>query len=138
MDRLDRGGARTGDGVARERRGELGSGPGGSRRSPVRDALRFLPWVGRTRRRSRPVATALRTAPADLTHIANRRGGEFPDGEIARYIDGRFDVSAHGAREMPVWGERFAELLPGPGIGEEAARGKIAVLLEYLKSIQRK
>ena len=85
-----------------------------------------------------PAADALRTRPADLTRIAARRGGSFPAGEIARFIDGRFALSSHGSREMPVWGERFGENIPEAGIAEEMTRGKIAVLVEYLKSIQRK
>lgn len=83
-----------------------------------------------------PVAPALAKRPADLTRIAARRGGEFPAGEIARIIDGRFEIASHGTREMPVWGERFAEEVPDPGLSEEIARGRIAVLVEYLKSIQ--
>jgi mono/diheme cytochrome c family protein len=85
-----------------------------------------------------PTAEALRTRPADLTRIAARRGGSFPAGEIARFIDGRFALAAHGSREMPVWGERFGEVIPEASVAEEVARGKIAVLVEYLKSIQRR
>jgi mono/diheme cytochrome c family protein len=84
-----------------------------------------------------PASGALRTAPADLTRIAVRRAGDFPDGEIARFIDGRFDISAHGSCEMPVWGERLGETIPESSLAEEITRGKIATLLEYLKSIQR-
>jgi hypothetical protein len=39
---------------------------------------------------------------------------------------------------MPVWGERFAEPIPEPGVSEEIARGKIASLVEFLKSIQER
>jgi mono/diheme cytochrome c family protein len=84
-----------------------------------------------------PAAAALRKAPPDLTRIAARRGGTFPSAEIARFIDGRFEVTAHGSREMPVWGERFAEVVPEPGVGDEVARGQVLTLVEYLKSIQR-
>jgi len=56
-----------------------------------------------------PSARALVKPPADLTRIAARRGGTFPDGEIAHWIDGRFDVPSHGTREMPIWGRRLAE-----------------------------
>ena len=80
---------------------------------------------------------ALLKRPANLTAIAARRGGAFPTGEIARFIDGRFDLPAHGSREMPVWGQRFAADVPEAGIGESIARGNIASLVEYLKSIQR-
>jgi len=85
-----------------------------------------------------PASVALKTPPADLTRIAARRGGSFPDGEIAMFIDGRFDVGAHGTREMPIWGERFGESVPEAGVGESLARGKVAVLVEYLKSIQER
>jgi len=85
-----------------------------------------------------PAASALSTPPADLTRMLQRRGRAMPDGEIAKYIDGRFEVTAHGTREMPVWGARFSEQVPEAGVGESMARGKIAVLVEYLKSIQVK
>jgi len=84
-----------------------------------------------------PAASALRVPPADLTRIAERRGGEFPDGEIARFIDGRFDLPAHGSRDMPIWGTRLGEGIPESNLAEEIVRGKIATLIEYLKSIQR-
>jgi mono/diheme cytochrome c family protein len=84
-----------------------------------------------------PTAASLRTPPADLTGIAKRRGGAFPTGEIAQFIDGRFALPAHGSREMPVWGERFGSDVPDSGVGESIARGNIASLVEYLKSIQQ-
>lgn len=84
-----------------------------------------------------PVAEALQKPPPDLTRIAARRGGVFPSGEIARFIDGRFGVTAHGPREMPIWGERFTESIPEPGLGEEVARGRVVTLVNYLQSIQR-
>ena len=83
-----------------------------------------------------PAAGALKTPPSDLTRIAVRRGGVFPDGEIARFIDGRFALAAHGTRDMPIWGERFGERVPEAGVSEEIVRGRILVLVEYLKSIQ--
>lgn len=84
-----------------------------------------------------PAASALRTPPADLTRIAQRRGGKFPVEEIAAYIDGRTAMPAHGSREMPVWGERFGEMVGVPGVSEEVVRGNVLVLVEYLKRIQR-
>ncbi len=83
-----------------------------------------------------PAASALAIRPADLTRIAARRGGDFPEGEIARKIDGRFAVEAHGTREMPVWGERFAADVPDSQVAESIIRGKLVMLVEYLKSIQ--
>jgi mono/diheme cytochrome c family protein len=92
---------------------------------------------GREGRGDGPAQVALVKRPADLTAIASRRGGSFPTGEIARFVDGRFELPAHGSREMPVWGERFGSDVPEAGLGESIARGNIAAVLEYLKSIQR-
>jgi mono/diheme cytochrome c family protein len=83
-----------------------------------------------------PAAGELRTPPADLTQIAARGGGDFPDYEIARYIDGRFVLPAHGSREMPVWGRRFGERIVDGASAEEVVRGQLLILVEYLKSIQ--
>ena len=83
-----------------------------------------------------PAAPALRPPPTDLTRIAARSGGVFPEISIAKRIDGRFDLPAHGSREMPIWGTRLADEIPGLATGDEVARGQIASLLEYLKSLQ--
>ena len=84
-----------------------------------------------------PAASSLKVAPSDLTAIALRRGGEFPDAEIAAFIDGRFEVSAHGTREMPIWGRRLAQPIAAGTEGDEVARGRIQILVEYLKTIQQ-
>lgn len=83
-----------------------------------------------------PVAISLRVEPADLTRIAQRNGGTFPDADIARFIDGRSALPAHGPREMPIWGRRLGDRLPDEGLSDEIVRGRIHVLVEYLKSIQ--
>jgi mono/diheme cytochrome c family protein len=83
-----------------------------------------------------PAAAALKTPPSDLTRIAARRNGVFPAGEIAKFIDGRFHITAHGSREMPVWGDHFGMGIPETEISESITRGKIATLVEYLKWIQ--
>lgn len=85
-----------------------------------------------------PAASALEVRPADLTRIAARRGGDFPDAEIARVIDGRFDLPAHGSREMPVWGRRFGTSIAKGTEPDEVARGRILTLVEYLKTIQKR
>jgi mono/diheme cytochrome c family protein len=78
----------------------------------------------------------LMTPAADLTHIAARRGGDFPFGEIARVIDGRMPVDAHRSPEMPVWGRVLSTEFADPGFREEVTRGKISALVSYLRSIQ--
>jgi mono/diheme cytochrome c family protein len=83
-----------------------------------------------------PAAGALVKRPADLTRIAARRGGAFPEAEVAQWIDGRFDVPSHGSREMPIWGRRLAQPIAADTTGEEVARGRIDLLVDYLKAIQ--
>ena len=84
-----------------------------------------------------PAASAMRPPPADLRRIAQRRGGRFPAAEIATYIDGRRFVRAHGSREMPVWGERFAKKVGGGTVGDEVVRGHLLLLVNYLESLQQ-
>jgi len=62
---------------------------------------------------------------------------EDPDAEVASFIDGRFELDAHGTREMPVWGRRLAEPIAAGTEGDEVARGRIQILVEYLKTIQQ-
>lgn len=83
-----------------------------------------------------PVASALRTRPADLRRIAARRGGVFPDEEVAAYIDGRRDLTAHGTREMPVWGRVLSEKLRRHESPESAVAAEIRLLVAHLRSLQ--
>lgn len=84
-----------------------------------------------------PAAGALLKKPADLTGIAARRGGKFPEAEIARFIDGSFDLPAHGSREMPIWGEKLGAPIAEGTTHDEVVRGKVLTLIEYLKTIQK-
>jgi mono/diheme cytochrome c family protein len=84
-----------------------------------------------------PAASVLQPPPADLTRIAQRRGGHFPLAEIRAYIDGRIGVPAHGRRDMPVWGERLEEMVGGGSLGEAFARSRLQLLVEYLQAIQQ-
>ena len=80
-----------------------------------------------------PMARALTTPPANLRMLSERYGNPLPEDQIARFIDGRADVKAHGPRDMPVWGERFYLETGG---NERAVKHRIASLVAYLQSIQ--
>jgi mono/diheme cytochrome c family protein len=85
------------------------------------------------------LAEDLKVAPADLTTIALRRKGVFPDVEIRETIDGRRRARAHGPLNMPLWGKQFGISVASPGGPHEAeTRDKINALVDYLKSIQKK
>jgi mono/diheme cytochrome c family protein len=84
-----------------------------------------------------PAAAALRVPPPDLTQIAARYGGSFPDDWIYQSIDWRALVGAHGTREMPVWG---VELWRAQGAEVAAGLKTEAVidrLVDWLRSIQQ-
>lgn len=84
-----------------------------------------------------PVAAAFRIEVPDLTRIAARRGGEYPEEQIRRIIDGREVLPAHGTRVMPVWGfEFYAQNMDEK---DAAARTEAMVnrLTDYVRSLQR-
>lgn len=85
-----------------------------------------------------PVASALTPKPADLTSLMKRHGSSFSWGDIAKYIDGRTEVPAHGKREMPVWGKVLHAASTNEMLREEEIHGDLAALIQYLKSIQVK
>ena len=75
----------------------------------------------------------LSALPPDLTRINKRRGvKDFPVAEIARFIDGRILVAAHGPREMPVWGQVYED----EGMNEGEIKGEKGKLIAYLMRIQ--
>lgn len=82
-----------------------------------------------------PTAEVLKVVPPDLTRLSARNGGAFPDEEVRAAIDGRGNLLAHGASEMPIWGLAFQEL--DTDVSQEAqVRERIAQLVRYLESIQ--
>jgi mono/diheme cytochrome c family protein len=85
-----------------------------------------------------PVAPALGEKPTDLTAIAREHDGTFPFVDVVASIDGTRTLRAHGVSEMPVWGEVLAGD-PSWSVERHAeARGKIILITEYLRSIQRR
>jgi mono/diheme cytochrome c family protein len=83
------------------------------------------------------VAAVIAVRVPDLTRLAQREGGEFPTEDVRRIIDGRFERSAHGTREMPVWGW---QLLNGAPRSDSRERARVDALIdrlvEYLRSVQ--
>lgn len=81
-----------------------------------------------------PAASALKTMPADLTMLAKNNGGKFPADKAASILRGQ-GVTAHGSKEMPVWGPVFWQMSHGH---ESEVQQRIANLTHYLESIQTK
>lgn len=89
-----------------------------------------------------PMKPFLTVAPSDLTSIAKRNGGTFPEQLVWEMIDGRSSISIgpHGSREMPIWGQEFRDEARrrGDTAPEWSVRNRIVALLGYLDRIQQK
>ncbi|HEV2355960.1 MAG TPA: cytochrome c [Puia sp.] len=81
-----------------------------------------------------PVASRLRTPPADLTQLSKTNKGEFPSEYVTSVLQSGTSAPGHGTTDMPVWGTIFAQM----DGGQESLTKKlrIANLSEYLKTIQ--
>jgi predicted esterase len=86
------------------------------------------------------VAEFLTIDAADLTRMSLRNNGIFPRQRAIEVIDGRAQVSVHGERDMPVWGDWFKFEADSGGAGEKTekvVRERITALVDYLESIQQ-
>jgi mono/diheme cytochrome c family protein len=82
-----------------------------------------------------PAAAALQTKPSDLTGLARRNDGQFPEDYVRKVVDGRdFQQLAHGSVEMPVWGSHYQRSLLA--LSEARIKDRIDALVVYLESIQ--
>ena len=80
-----------------------------------------------------PVAGVLKIRPPDLTRLAARNHGNFSYADVYATIDGRMPL-AHGTRDMPIWGNRYKQLVPV--LGEKRAHERIDGLVRWLETIQ--
>ncbi|MFY9729128.1 MAG: c-type cytochrome [Candidatus Acidiferrales bacterium] len=81
-----------------------------------------------------PAAPALKRAPPDLTALAKRHDGKFPDQYVENVLRNGVKAPAHGDAEMPVWGPLFRAMDSDSGI----MYVRIASVMSYLKSVQAK
>jgi mono/diheme cytochrome c family protein len=82
-----------------------------------------------------PAAPALKTAPADLTLLSRKNNGKFPELRVFGTIGGDVEVTAHGSREMPVWGSVFHDMSGG---NDSETKLRLRNLTKYLESKQVK
>lgn len=80
-----------------------------------------------------PAATALKTAPPDLTTMAKRYGAK----AVALKVDAtlRFGTEnkAHGTSEMPIWGPLFS----ATDRNQSAVTMRVSNLAKYVESLQQ-
>ncbi|MFD1341392.1 c-type cytochrome [Litorisediminicola beolgyonensis] len=90
-----------------------------------------------------PMVDLLKSAPSDLTTIAERNGGRFPIQAVYDLIADSGRPPGHGTSEMPIWGSRFnAEVIASEGeyggtaTGVPTAQARILELVFFLATIQ--
>jgi mono/diheme cytochrome c family protein len=83
-----------------------------------------------------PFSTQLKVWPPDLTQLANKNNNTYPVMRVSEMIDGEFGkASAHGSREMPIWGPVFRAMAHGHN---DSAQLRISNVVKYLESLQKK
>ena len=83
---------------------------------------------------SGPAAEALKKRPADLTQLARKNGGAFPELHVMNYIKGQDVVAAHGSRDMPIWGSIFSQMSQN----QDLVQVRTYALLKYIEQMQAK
>ena len=71
--------------------------------------------------------------PPDLTTLARRHGGKFPDAYVADVLRSGVLLPEHGPAQMPTWGADFREI---DGLDANQVKLRIVNLTNYIKSQQ--
>ena len=80
----------------------------------------------------------LTVEPTDLTTLVARNGGKFPFDRVLETISGSELLPAHGARDMPIWGQEFAREAELLGVDAQTlARARVLEIMAYLAEIQQ-
>ncbi|HUI52680.1 MAG TPA: cytochrome c [Terriglobales bacterium] len=82
-----------------------------------------------------PAASAMKTAPTDLTQLAKTHGGKYPDSSVAATLKFGNGPGAHGSADMPVWGPLFQSL---DKYHDSAVQQRISNLVKYIETLQAK
>ncbi|MGB8115450.1 MAG: cytochrome c [Candidatus Sulfotelmatobacter sp.] len=82
-----------------------------------------------------PAASALKTPPTDLTTLSKNNGGKYPSLKVSAAIRGDSNVTAHGTKDMPVWGSLFRDMSQGH---EGEVQQRVNNLTKYIESLQGK
>jgi len=81
-----------------------------------------------------PAASALKSAPTDLTQLAASNRGNFPENHVSQTIRGDYGTPSHGSKDMPVWGSIFASM---GTTSDGSMQLRIRNLTKYIASLQQ-
>jgi mono/diheme cytochrome c family protein len=119
--------------------------PAGSPEAPADGAALYADYCaachGPTGKGDGPATAALSSRPADLTALAARNGGRFPQVAVMAKVYGYADGKGGGGGAMP----EFGPLLDGPTVLVETAPGiatptpeRLVALAEHVERLGRK
>ena len=80
-----------------------------------------------------PAATALKKTPADLTQLAKKNGGKYPENHVSATIM-TVDSPVHGSKEMPVWGPLLSSISSSQG----EVQLRVSNLVKYISTLQER
>jgi mono/diheme cytochrome c family protein len=72
--------------------------------------------------------------PPDLTTLARRYHGKFPEKYVTEVLRNGIEMPAHGPAEMPIWGSDFQAQ---DRLDEKQVTQRITSLTDYIQSIQK-
>jgi len=81
-----------------------------------------------------PVASSMSVTVPNLRSLAQRSGGGFPRDAVQAYVDGRNIKAAHGARQMPIWGDVF--LGADRSADDRTVRRRITAIVDFISMLQ--
>ncbi|HXJ15648.1 MAG TPA: c-type cytochrome [Candidatus Polarisedimenticolia bacterium] len=82
-----------------------------------------------------PANSPFTTSPPDLTTLARRHEGKFPEDYVVSVLRSGVKVPDHGPAEMPVWGTLFKAMTKSD---EAEVTERITSVTNHLNSIQAK
>ena len=82
-----------------------------------------------------PVASALKTAPTDLTVLSKNNSGKFPNVHLVSVLEFGSALPAHGSAAMPVWGPILGRMNQTNSMDKQL---RISNLVRYIESLQVK
>lgn len=84
---------------------------------------------------SGPAASALKSAPSDLTSLAQKNGGKYPSSHVASVLRGQASLPSHGSADMPIWGPLFSSISQGH---QDQVQQRTSNLVNYIETLQAK
>jgi mono/diheme cytochrome c family protein len=82
-----------------------------------------------------PAPYPFNDVPPDLTTLARRHAGKFPDAYVSNVLRNGVIMPAHGPAEMPIWG---ADFRASDRLDDNQIALRIRALSNYIKSLQAK